>query len=151
VHEVAHARKQNPLTDLNKILHGGRYPRRNHLCQFWWGSVKGLRGGGGQSLPFSIDFDSCPYNTLALPCECVMQDIYGSGQLGISSWFTLGDIKAWLSMLMCTYNKSNVKDAIFGHYILDIRTWCITHFSSAPLNTSSFHLYNSFGFKMPDY
>jgi len=27
---------------------------------------------GGQSLPFSIDFDRRPYNTLALPCECVI-------------------------------------------------------------------------------
>jgi len=35
VREVAHARKRNPLSDLNKILRGGRYPRRNHLCQFW--------------------------------------------------------------------------------------------------------------------
>jgi len=47
VHKVAHARKRNPLSDLNKILHGGRYPRRNHLCQFWWRSVEGLKGGGG--------------------------------------------------------------------------------------------------------
>jgi len=35
------------LICLNKILLGDRYPRRNHLCQFWWKSVKGLRGGGG--------------------------------------------------------------------------------------------------------
>ena len=47
VREVAHAQKRNPLRDLNKILQGSRYPRRNHLCQFWWRSVKGLRGGGG--------------------------------------------------------------------------------------------------------
>jgi len=33
-----------------------------------------LRGLGwrGSNLPFSIDFDRRPYNTLALPCECVM-------------------------------------------------------------------------------
>jgi len=47
VREVAHARKRNPLFDLNKILQGGRYPRHNHLGQFWWRSVKGLRSGGG--------------------------------------------------------------------------------------------------------
>jgi len=47
VREVAHARKRNPLSDLNKILHGGKHPRRNHFCQFWRRSVKGLRGGGG--------------------------------------------------------------------------------------------------------
>jgi len=32
----------------------------------------GLGVAGGQSLPFCIDFDRCPYNTLALPCECVI-------------------------------------------------------------------------------
>jgi len=47
VREVAHARKRNPLSHLNKILHGGRYRRHNHHCQFWWRSVRGLRGGGG--------------------------------------------------------------------------------------------------------
>jgi len=45
--EDVHARKQNPLFDLNKILRGSRYPRQNHLCKFWWRSVKGFRGGGG--------------------------------------------------------------------------------------------------------
>jgi len=28
----------------------------------------GFGGGGGQNLPFSIDFDRRPYNTLALTC-----------------------------------------------------------------------------------
>ena len=32
----------------------------------------GVARGGGQNLPFSIDFDRRPYNTLALPCECVI-------------------------------------------------------------------------------
>jgi len=47
VREVAHAQKPNPLSDINKILQGGRYPRRNHLCKFWWWLVKGFRAGGG--------------------------------------------------------------------------------------------------------
>jgi len=34
----------------------------------------GLELAGGQNLPFSINFDSRPYNTLALPCEYVMSD-----------------------------------------------------------------------------
>jgi len=34
--------------------------------------LRGLGMAGGQSLHFSIDFDRRPYNTLALPCECVM-------------------------------------------------------------------------------
>ena len=34
--------------------------------------LRGLRVAGGQNVLFSIDFDRRPYNTLALPCECVM-------------------------------------------------------------------------------
>ena len=44
--EVAHAKKQNPLSDLNTILQFGRYARRNHLCTFWWRLVNLFRGGG---------------------------------------------------------------------------------------------------------
>jgi len=40
--------------------------------KFWWRSVKGFRGGGGQILPFAIDFDRRPYNSLALLRECVI-------------------------------------------------------------------------------
>jgi len=51
VREVEHARKRNPLSDLNKISQGRRYPQRNHIRKFWWRSVKGFRGGstGGGS------------------------------------------------------------------------------------------------------
>jgi len=31
VREVAHARKRNPLSDLDQILQDGRYPRNNYL------------------------------------------------------------------------------------------------------------------------
>ena len=34
--------------------------------------IRDLGAAGGQILPFPIDFDRRPYNTLALPCECVM-------------------------------------------------------------------------------
>jgi len=37
--------------------------------------LRGLGVAGGQSLPFSIDFDRRPYNTLALPCECVILEM----------------------------------------------------------------------------
>jgi len=33
--------------------------------------LRGLGVAGGQILAFPIDFDRRPYNTLALPCECV--------------------------------------------------------------------------------
>jgi len=50
--EVAHAWKQNPLSDLDEILQTGRCPRRNHLCKLWSRSVKGLGvAGGGQVCP----------------------------------------------------------------------------------------------------
>ena len=29
--EITHAQNRNPLTDLDKILHGGRYPRHSYL------------------------------------------------------------------------------------------------------------------------
>ena len=34
--------------------------------------IRDLGVAGGQILPFPIDFDRRPYNTLALPCECVI-------------------------------------------------------------------------------
>jgi len=33
---------------------------------------RGLASAEGQILPFPIDFDGCPYNTLTLPCERVI-------------------------------------------------------------------------------
>ena len=35
--------------------------------------VKAFGVAVSQILPFSIDFDRRPYNTLALPCECVIK------------------------------------------------------------------------------
>ena len=71
VREEAHARKRNPLSDLNKNLQGGRYPDVITYANFGEDRLRGLEVEGGQSLPFSIDFDRRPYNTLAQPCECV--------------------------------------------------------------------------------
>jgi len=34
--------------------------------------LRGLASAEGQILPFDIDFDCRPYNTLTLPCECVI-------------------------------------------------------------------------------
>jgi len=42
VREVAHARKQNPLSDLNKILHGGRHPRVIICANFSEDRLRGL-------------------------------------------------------------------------------------------------------------
>jgi len=75
MHEIAHAQKRNPLSDLDDILQDGRYSRRNHVGKFWWRLVKGFRGGGGQILAFPIEFDRRPYNSLALPCGCALTDV----------------------------------------------------------------------------
>ena len=70
--EIAHAQKRNPSSDVVESLQNGRHLRHNQVGKFWWRSVKGFSGGGGQILAFPIDFDRRPYNTLALPCECVI-------------------------------------------------------------------------------
>jgi len=33
---------------------------------------RGFRVAGGQISPIPVDFDSRPYNTFALPCECAI-------------------------------------------------------------------------------
>jgi len=37
--------------------------------------LRGLGSAEGQSLPFPIDFDGRPYNTLTLPCERVISTV----------------------------------------------------------------------------
>ena len=39
--EVAHAQKQNHLSNLDQILQGGRYPRRMYVCMCMYPSGKG--------------------------------------------------------------------------------------------------------------
>jgi len=52
----------------------GRCPRRNLITCFTFGDdrFRGLASAEGQILPFPIDFDGRPYNTLRLPCERVI-------------------------------------------------------------------------------
>jgi len=107
VREVAHARKQNPLSDLNKNFQVDRYPRPNHLCKFWWWSVKGFSGGGGSNLPFSIDFDRRPYNTVWLGAIITDTDaprilIAGDFNCDINSRFYVE-----LCKFVCTEGKQN--------------------------------------------
>jgi len=47
VREVAHARKRNPLSDLNKILQGGRYPNVITYANFGEDWLRGLWVAGG--------------------------------------------------------------------------------------------------------
>jgi len=47
----------NPVTNLCKILQGGRYPWRNHLWkEIWWWAVIFFGVAGGQIFPFVIGF-----------------------------------------------------------------------------------------------
>jgi len=70
--EVAQARKWNPLSDLDNVLHRDRHLRQNHLRKFWWRSVERFMGGEDQILPYPICFRRRPCNILALSCECVI-------------------------------------------------------------------------------
>jgi len=47
---------------------------RDVIAYFKFGDdrFRGLASAEGQILPFTIDFDGRPYNTLTLPCERVM-------------------------------------------------------------------------------
>jgi len=60
VREVAHARKRNPLSDLNKVLQVVGIPDVIIYANFGEDRLRGLEVAGGQNLPFSIDFDRRP-------------------------------------------------------------------------------------------
>ena len=56
----AHTGKRNPWRDRDWMLHVGRYPWRNHVCNFLWRSVKGFGRGNWSSFPFSHWLASSP-------------------------------------------------------------------------------------------
>ena len=64
--------RKNPWSDLHKILHWGDI--QNVITDAHLGDDRLSRFcvARGQILGFFIGFRSRPYNTLALPCECVM-------------------------------------------------------------------------------
>jgi len=68
----AHTGKRNPLRDRDYILRVGRYPGRNHMATFCDDRLRGLGVARGRISRFPIDLRRRPYNTLALPCECVI-------------------------------------------------------------------------------
>jgi len=45
-------------------------------ADLYYDRLRGLGVAGGQILGFSIDLLRRPYNTLALPCECVMTTMH---------------------------------------------------------------------------
>jgi len=52
MHEIVHAQKLNPLSNLDEILQDGRYPRRNHVVNFGDDRFRG--GGGVKFWPFPL-------------------------------------------------------------------------------------------------
>jgi len=66
VREVAHARKRNPLSDLDKILQGGSYPDVITYANFRDDRLRGLGVARGSSFALPIGFRRCHYNTRAL-------------------------------------------------------------------------------------
>jgi len=72
VREVVHARKRKPLSVWIKFCLVIGIPDVITCANFGENRSRGLGVAGGQNLPLSIDFDRRPYNTLALPCECVI-------------------------------------------------------------------------------
>ena len=61
--------------------------------------LRGFWVAGGQISPSPIDFHRRPYNTLALPCECVIPSQYVTSQLGQLSLLSLGIAKSSTSFV----------------------------------------------------
>jgi len=53
-------------------------------CRLW-----GLSMVGGKSLGFFVDLHHRPYNTLTLPCECVIINIYSCVAVSDCYWFIM--------------------------------------------------------------
>ena len=64
--------RKNPWSDLVKILHWGDVLDVITCAKFVDDRLRGFSMAMGQMLVFSIGFRRRPYNTLALPCECVL-------------------------------------------------------------------------------
>ena len=90
--------EKKSLSDLDKILHCGRYTIIAG-AKFGDDRLRRFCEARCQILGFSIGFRRRPYNTLALPCECLMRFLY-------FSWYSLftfiGISYRWyLDALMC--------------------------------------------------
>ena len=76
-HRLTYFLRQNRCARLGGSLSQETFfkkPKESHLHKIWRPSVKRFLGGGGEIFPFRVDFHRRPYNTLALPCECVIKN-----------------------------------------------------------------------------
>jgi len=72
VREVEHARKRHPLSDLNEILQVVDVPDIITCANFGDDRLRGVGVAGVKVCHSPLTLMCRPYNTLALPCECVM-------------------------------------------------------------------------------
>ena len=105
--KVAHAQKRNRLPNIDKILSVSRLPWRNHLCRFWWRSVKGFAGGGGQILLLpppkkevyvfgAVCLSVCP-SDYSQTCERILTKFFGGvGHGSRTKWYNFGAI--WITL-----------------------------------------------------
>ena len=76
VRKVTHAQKRNAWADRDELLHrctGIGVHDVITCADLYYDRLQGLGVAGGQILGLSIDLLRPPYNTLALPCECVIE------------------------------------------------------------------------------
>ena len=65
---------------------------------------------GGQNLPFSIDFDRRPYNTLALPCECVMMKVGPlTTEIDLGVWGTLANLNRFRVLVSLLHRRRSTE------------------------------------------
>jgi len=84
VRKVTNAQKRNAWVDRDKLLHGCRGPRRNHLCRFVLRSLTGFGPGGGSNFGFLHWLAKSPL----LPCECVIWTKFGTVHYTITTLST---------------------------------------------------------------
>ena len=73
--KVTHARRRNAWMDrwiVTNLYTGVGVHDVITCADLYYDCLRGLGVTGGQILAFSIDLLRRPYNTLALPCECVI-------------------------------------------------------------------------------
>ena len=87
--------EKNPLNRLSPIFLA--IGVRDVITWFKFGDdrLRGFRSAEGQILPFPIDFDGRPYNTLTLPCERVILGLEDIGVTTLTFWGHVTSSVTW--------------------------------------------------------
>jgi len=105
--KITYLGSRNPWTDRYKILYVGCRPGCNHARQFLWRSVKGFWCGEGSNFGLFIDLLRRLLNTLALPCECVMRNLFRLIQVD-SLQFFLSVERTYRAYGCCNTNSAHI-------------------------------------------